>query len=1058
MKVVSVTMFTVLACMLAAQERHVVSESSTTFDLVGKVTVDRNNIFGIRPQAEDLIVTALYLDGYPVQLGEEVVLFSNQLVIGEILERTNEIRTAEERYTKSMLKLQDDLATLTDRLKGLESQLTSKEAALEVARNADPEQIALAQAELAEAERQFELAQRDYDQDQRRHQLGQISSVALTESRQRLEREALSLERQRETTRRTIEERDEERITQLELERAELLARIGTDDAETPTGLKAEIAAVTSKQQRDRSKLEAELERARQELHEGIRDSYDHTPLRSIVITPEGSDEAVFKVRFGPADSAVCDGWHIDSGLPYDPNRGYGWSEDLSDCVRDAAPVDEKVAASDAKDQRRDKRHRRGNGRESRQGMDIGARRTGNGEEVDASREKRFGCLAINRGATWRVALPAGTYSMSLTFGDRVEWHGCHVLVNNQHIYHPSLEADAYRRNTVNVVVADDGQLQVDANGPYTKTLRAEKDGVVIRSDWFQSPGDRIRRTVWPIIYLADRSEFLLRCRVHQDLLPLLRTTTTQVEPITTEERETLPPPDLIRRCREVAATDTLEVSVAGRTYVGEIVNIADTAVPLSWQQDQEGTSQQDLIAREIDVRLPPDALQQLNLEERLHCRAKVTLPDGCYIVPVHFVSNDSTGTLIRKQDSQAQAVTAFRISDMYAICTGITSGDVLLVPDSQPESRDHTRAFSGEVVAANTTTVSLPKHWGRIKTMIPEGSQVTAGELLIELYNPYIEANAERTRQAHKQARQDFLIAAEQRQVDLVKALIEHRQKIIAEKLARNELAQVRKIDAERIRRSVSDRKLAADKRDHLANIATIARTNALMDRLEDDEQRLAQAELQLTRARLTEVAALRQVDWIKWQQAEDAWRDKLTELSWRESDMQILRTQQQVAATAAELRLAQALEGNWWEQLFNDIRLLYAPIDGRLFYRTAWDDQTNSQQRMTIDTIVWGGMPIADIVDMSELAFTAELPEFLYSEINPGLQVELDFGQYSSRRLAGSVTEKGRSAYIPDRSEGTDSTSITSRVFKVTIQFAVPGELRGRLTPGMRGRVWLP
>ena len=158
--------------------------------------------------------------------------------------------------------------------------------------------------------------------------------------------------------------------------------------------------------------------------------------------------------------------------------------------------------------------------------------------------------------------------------------------------------------------------------------------------------------------------------------------------------------------------------------------------------------------------------------------------------------------------------------------------------------------------------------------------------------------------------------------------------------------------------------------------------------------------------------------------------------------------------------LRLAQAMQGNRWEQRFREGREVMAPASGRLFYRTGWNDQTNREEKFQKDFWLWRGMTVADILDMDHLSFSAEVPEDEYPGLTVGAEVEVVFPRFNHRRIAAKLSEISPHFAVPrdvDRAELGTQPVARRRVVRISVTFTTPPDLRARLVPGTKGMLVL-
>ena len=332
-----------------------------------------------------------------------------------------------------------------------------------------------------------------------------------------------------------------------------------------------------------------------------------------------------------------------------------------------------------------------------------------------------------------------------------------------------------------------------------------------------------------------------------------------------------------------------------------------------------------------------------------------------------------------------------------------------------------------------------------------------------ISLYNPYIEANRQKYAEEKVKARENYLVAMEARQVKSLQAQLDHQEKVIAERRARLVLRALQEQDPIPLARARAQRQqtaLEAElKAERLARLR--AMTGVGKAQVEAAKVAAQTAALRLRRAQLDQITALRREDWLAVNAARRSWLDAVDALSLREAALRILRKEEQVTRMASQLTLQRAMEGNRNERRFQRIKNIKAPASGRLFYLTSWNDHARSRTKIMKDFVVWGGLPIAEILDMSQLGMEAELPEALYSQIDSDRQVVVGFAQYPGVEVGGTIDSIGKSFYIPKEltEEGHGQQSVNlRRVFTIKVLFAPPARLAEHLIPGTKGHVYLP
>jgi hypothetical protein len=89
--------------------------------------------------------------------------------------------------------------------------------------------------------------------------------------------------------------------------------------------------------------------------------------------------------------------------------------------------------------------------------------------------------------------------------------------------------------------------------------------------------------------------------------------------------------------------------------------------------------------------------------------------------------------------------------------------------------------------------------------------------------------------------------------------------------------------------------------------------------------------------------------------------------------------------------------------------------------------------------------------------MSFALSLPEAYYERISLDMELPIELEDLDDRILMGRVLSKGRSLYEPRQAAGSAEAITLNRVFDVSLSFAVPEDLQGRLRPGLRGSVRL-
>ena len=180
---------------------------------------------------------------------------------------------------------------------------------------------------------------------------------------------------------------------------------------------------------------------------------------------------------------------------------------------------------------------------------------------------------------------------------------------------------------------------------------------------------------------------------------------------------------------------------------------------------------------------------EHLHLGESVRCTASITVAEGMRPVPGHLVvEEEAEAHVVDAATGGRLEVEGFRVGKWLVVTAGLDAQTQLAFPDApDPEIADAFR-FAGEVVAGKKTEVGLSDYWGRIKDLVPDGSTVEEGQLIVTLVNPSLEARRQEIKEAKTKARERYLVAMETRRVKTIESQLEHDDKVLAERRARLE------------------------------------------------------------------------------------------------------------------------------------------------------------------------------------------------------------------------------------------------------------------------------
>ncbi|MBN1672784.1 MAG: efflux RND transporter periplasmic adaptor subunit [Kiritimatiellae bacterium] len=1041
---------------------HTVSDADCTvrFSFPGRTHISRGEVQGVNAPCENVTISWMCEPGRRVKKGDAVIVFDTSRRREELPLKQLDFEASERLLQLEELRLSRDLAALLDEKRRLEADLKVVEASLLSARTKDLNSVALLYENYVLAERNAEAKRAALKQSEELYALGEISKDKRLDARKAAEMADVAVRIPKTEWELAAGKLDRLAIEKLKLQRRQLRARLGLEavgNAKGTQGVENEVEALRSKIQRRRKGLKDEARRAGRELHKAVRDGADHTPVAWLELS--GADgSAVRRVNFLPASARNADGYRPDHGQPFSTERGYGWDRDVTALMTCRADDGEPAST-----------------------------------------------LAVVDGqAAWSCAIADGRYTLKIGLGDEEDWDGPFVRCAGRVLFAEPRIQPGKRPVVEQPVQVEGGRLEIVFGDTCGKALRAPGDGVVTFDRWYE-PGMRIWGTDWPLFYFSAPEKFTIQARVHQDLVGLLkaeprketrkprkgrqgrrggraRRGAPDENGMAESDEPPAPPPSApepdpaapeeetdtqVAEAKNALATARLIILTSnGTTFTGTVTKITTQPVRMSERKltwyERNVDNVKDKIAREIFIEVPKQDAAGLLLNETVSCTCEIALPAGQFALPVHLAANRENVNYVQEVGTDAPVeVSGFRAGSAFVATRGVRHG-MRLLPPALPRAREQDDAFHiGEVIPDERSQIVV-KHrvWGRIKEMEPEGARVEEGQVIVTLYSPWLEAEKERFTEDRKKANQRFLEAAEERRVRSVQAALTHQEKVIAEELARNAVRTVAEIDPLVEAKAENRYDIARLNSEHLRDRFEHRRDSGLSipARIAQTRYDAKSAEIDATQKHLDLVAAERKLDWIAKLTARAEWQDAVEDLGLREGSMTIARMQEKVAGMKSKLELDRALEGSYWERRFEENKYVRAPRAGRLFYLKGWNDHTQSITTFQKDSLVWSGIPIAEVLDMSKLAFKAELPEALYGKIAPGMAVTVEFPQFNRRQVKGHVSDLGRRFYLPseavDEEHGEQALG-SRRVFEVVVDFQPPPDLQQQLTPGTKGRL---
>lgn len=1010
----------------------------------GSVAIDSGATKQLNAPAKDLILAWTVPGGRRVGPGEAVMRFDPVLIADQLDDRRRAAEIARLENARTVAQRQAEIESLLVEQRRLRADLAAVRAGIAVAEATDPEALALLRADLRAAILAAEIAERDAqrtasERDQGRTSVAQAEAAARSADMARADvapaRLALEL------AERPPQEPLDLAALRIRARDLEVKLGIGRDGAEDPMlGIGARIVAARAQVEADLAARRTDLERFDTELKQAERDVHDRTALAWITVTAAGAGARPIQVRFLPEGRKPPEGWLADHGRPFADGRGWDRALEAAELVWREAPA------------------RQAGGQPPGAGPGPGGARPGGGPPGGRRRggaaggQFSGGAALVARPAVWSLAIPDGSYQVKLALGDDREWDGARLRVEGIDLGLPARCGPGLSEQSVQVQVAD-GRLDVEVADAEDKAVRAPAAGVVVLQP-HATPGFRVQDPSWTLAYLASADAFVVDALVPQELAPLLapgRTAAAAGSPLA--ERIVLAGVELVRNDGSRVPAEVASVGAQSvRNQRGE----------RSW----DGGNPADNTAREIRLRpRPPAGAAPLLQGESVIVALRFALPDGATALPPHLVRMDRDGSAIRQAgDREDMAVEAMRLGASTVVAASVQESR--LVPPSPRRAgpvEDAQGRFRGEVVPGARTRVSLMWIWGRVESLVADGSMVQAGDVVLNIYNPQMEADREKTERERKAAIQRVLAAAEQRRQGLIRAQGEHEARMVAETDARLRLRRLLDGDPEGALAAERDRGRAASalesaqrERARIASLSTPDPDDAARASLA-----VAKAELDVRRSELASAAFALRLDWLKGQDVAETWRDAIAALARRDAELAETAVQERINTLSDRLAMDRAVEGDWWQRHFESRRRVKAPVDGRILFQTGWNDQTQRSEKIGKEFPVWGGMTVAEIVDERELRFVAELPDDRFPRLSADLVCEIEFEGAAGRPVAARLIDIGRAFTIPrDRLDGDDARETVSsrRAFAVTASFTPSDELRRLLSTGAKGWLRLP
>lgn len=653
--------------------------------------------------------------------------------------------------------------------------------------------------------------------------------------------------------------------------------------------------------------------------------------------------------------------------------------------------------------------------------------------------------LVVQGMAAWQCDLPPGEYTLTFMIGDTDEW-GCMLVKAAEQVVVAlhRLEPEQIETLSAKVHVGKDG-LRLNFGLPQ-KSIIAPVECTVKNQSWNRL-GQRIRRNS-PALYIIPDPKLVVKSRVHHLQVPFFEGATGV---------------DLQIELRDSNGTWV----PAGKVSVG------DQPIPFFEDEDEstshrrsrrrprssDGDGETDpaaRTAREVSITVPKEYRNGFVSESHVDARVTASPRSNTIVVPAHLVHQGEDGLNVQEAGATVR-VTGTRLDEHVFVTAGLTTGATLEIPTVDTVNEDADR-FTGGVIAGATTPI-LARHdsWARVETMLPHGSAVKKGDLVMQIFR---NKQADQYRKADSSAAQS--IAKYKKSVARRKATFDkhkktHADAVYKEKLAADRVAEHRRRDLA-VLASAKDKKQETAEQLELVSTRVQALSGLDSSRLEHDSYSRQQDILLLKTKQhsLNEVATYRNSDYTAQLQDRMNWGQARKTLTRREAGIALNLKQQALQSQQARSVLERGVEQNMLSKDFERNRRLYAPVDGHVFYGHGYNDLMKRMGRLDIDFVVWQGLKIADVLDLSNLSLKVSLPERFYDSLHLDLELPIELEDLEGRSVLGRVIDKGRVLYSPSDSEDAENGVISvSRNFDVVLAFSVPEDLVGRIKPGLRGSV---
>jgi hypothetical protein len=242
---------------------------------------------------------------------------------------------------------------------------------------------------------------------------------------------------------------------------------------------------------------------------------------------------------------------------------------------------------------------------------------------------------------------------------------------------------------------------------------------------------------------------------------------------------------------------------------------------------------------------------------------------------------------------------------------------------------------------------------------------------------------------------------------------------------------------------------------------------STAILTRIKDAEEKLVTAENEIIRTSAQQEGQLRdfQVElsrlWLTYEKAKVEARlpaDVVPRREYQEKQFaldkakteyenQLAKIEQKKREFAAELQV-KTIEKQKSESQLNlaksglSAMQVKAPADGMVLYTDHW----NERRKLQVGDVVWGGLPVVTLPDLTEMEVVAQVNEVDGPKISVGNQARIKLDSYPESEITGTVKDISQTA-------AKASWQAKAKVF--TVVLALDRTLTDKMKPGMSAQI---